>query len=187
MLTAGCCIFLQAAARQASPLPELHFPPLEVGDVILRQGIGLDSMVIAKVSDSVYSHVGMVAAVNPEITIIHAAVDDLPDKANQVIASSLPFFVSKARRIAVKRYPMSAEERARAAWYLRSQLGQPFVLDGKRESLYCATLILHALSPQMSSGLNFHYLHLPGFEGWFLFPEDFWADERSRLIFKEQW
>ena len=115
MLTAGCCIFLPAAARQASPLPDLHFPPLEVGDVILRQGIGLDSMVIAKVSDSVYSHVGMVAAVNPEITIIHAAVDDRPDKANQVIASSLPFFVSKARRIAVKRYPLSAEERARAA------------------------------------------------------------------------
>ena len=103
-------------------MPDLHFPPLEVGDVILRQGIGLDSMVIAKVSDSVYSHVGMVAAVNPEITIIHAAVDDRPDKANQVIASSLPFFVSKARRIAVKRYPLSAEERARAAWYLRSQL-----------------------------------------------------------------
>ena len=46
------------------PLPEL-----EVGDVILRMGVGVDSVVIAKLSNSKFSHVGIISQVHPEIMV----------------------------------------------------------------------------------------------------------------------
>lgn len=162
-------------------------PQLEVGDIVLRQGMGADSVVIAEVSGGSYSHVGMVARVEPQVVIIHAATTDLPDPRlhNQVIESSLDEFAAKAVRLAVKRYALNATERREIALYLESMLGEPFVLDGQKGSLYCSTLVQRALSPYLPlEGIDYNYVELPVFTGWYLFPEQFMQDKRSRLIFK---
>ncbi|MBO8415657.1 MAG: hypothetical protein IAB19_04670 [Proteobacteria bacterium] len=162
-------------------------PQLAVGDIVLRQGMGADSVVIAQVSGGSYSHVGMVARVEPEVVVIHAATTDLPDprRHNQVIASTLPDFAAKAVRLAVKRYQLADNERGEIALYLESMLGEPFVLDGRKGSLYCSTLVQRALSPYLPlDGIDYNYVEMPVFSGWYLFPEQFMLDRRSRLIFK---
>lgn len=55
-------------------LPDL--PKLQVGDVILRCGVGADSLMIASVSQSLYSHSGIVFATEPEVLIVHATTAD---------------------------------------------------------------------------------------------------------------
>ena len=181
------CLCLQPAAQRLPPSAilqsTLNLPPLQLGDVVFRCGRGIDSAIISEISKSKYSHVGMVAALQPQIVIIHATTDDVPTKANQVIASTLSFFVQEAKRFAVKRYALSAQEQQQIAAFLHSQLGEPFVLDGKRDSLYCTTLIVKALGAQRSASLRFHYLQFFGITGWFLFPEDLWQDARSQVIY----
>lgn len=192
---AFCCILSallltqdsRPVSRFISPQLLQSCPPLAVGDVLLRQGIGADSAVIIRVSGGEYSHSGMVAAVSPQVVIIHASADDDPDPArhNQVTASTLPQFARRAVRLAVRRYPLSAGQRREIGLYLYSMLGEPFVLDGSGDSLYCTTLLLRALSPYYEPGpLAFEDPQVPLFSGWYLYPQKFMEDSRSRLIFQ---
>ena len=160
------------------------FPQLEIGDVILRQGLGVDSALISKVSHSQFSHIGMVAAVSPSIVVIHATTDDDPKHLNQVIVSSLFDFVSKSKRIAVKRYFLTEKQKREISLFLKSMLGKPFVINGEKDSLYCSTLISKALSPYIDTKkLEYSYLDLPVISGWYLFPEEFLQDKNSSLIY----
>ena len=66
----------------------LHsLPTLEVGDIIFREGIGVESIIIQKLSKHNYTHIGLVISTKP-IIILHATPDDNPKKPNQVILSS---------------------------------------------------------------------------------------------------
>ncbi len=187
----ACCLLLCRDSRPLSRhilLSQLQScPPLSVGDVLLRQGIGADSEIISRLSGGDYSHSGMVAAVSPQVVIIHAAAADDPDPArhHQVIVSSLPDFAGRAVRLAVRRYPLTAEQRQEIGLYLYSMLGEPFVLDGRENALYCSTLILRALSPYFEPGpLVFEDLQVPLFRGRYLYPQKFMEDPRSSLLFQ---
>lgn len=170
-------------------LRSLGMPALETGDVILRQGLGIDSAIIARLTDSEFSHVGIVAETEPEIKIIHATTDDHAREPDQVIASPVAEFISNARALAVKRYKLNPEQKERLRTYLKEQLGHSFVLrpgEGS-DTLYCSTLVKHALQqggvPSSAEELALQYIDFAAVEGWYLFPESFLQDRRSTLLF----
>lgn len=161
-------------------------PPLKVGDVILRQGTQADSYFICKASGSRYSHSGMVAKVTEAgAVIVHATTDDDAEHQNRVIESTLEDFASRAAVLAVKRYPLTPEQQGKIADFLFSMRGHPFELTGDKDDLYCTTLLTRALSPCFDmSTLPYDKVELPAVGGLYLFPQRFWEDERSALIFE---
>lgn len=164
----------------------MKIPPLKAGDVILRQGTQADSYFICKASGSRYSHSGMVAKVTEEgAIIIHATTDDDEKHKNRVIESTLEDFASRASVLAVKRYPLTPSQQDAIADYLYSMLGSPFELTGDKDDLYCTTLLTRALEHCFDmSLLPYDKVELPGVGGLYLFPQRFWEDERSTLIFE---
>ena len=75
-------------------------PELKVLDIVLRAGIDLDSLLIQKLSNSPYSHIGVVISTKP-LQILHASSTDTQ---NKVAVSEFSYFLANAKGIAVKRY-----------------------------------------------------------------------------------
>ena len=75
-------------------------PELKVLDIVLRAGIDLDSLLIQKLSNSPYSHIGVVISTKP-LQILHASSSDTQ---NKVAVSEFSYFLANAKGIAVKRY-----------------------------------------------------------------------------------
>ncbi len=75
-------------------------PELKVLDIVLRAGIDLDSLLIQKLSNSPYSHIGVVISTKP-LQILHASSTDTQ---NKVAVSEFSYFLANARGIAIKRY-----------------------------------------------------------------------------------
>lgn len=74
-------------------LPNL--PLLQVGDVVLRRGVGADSLVISTVSQSRFSHCGIVVAIEPVVLVTHATTAD-----DQGIADYLAYLKSMQHQAA---------------------------------------------------------------------------------------
>ena len=78
--TAAILIFLFTAPKQDQNLSSVpwqeHMSELRPGDLVLRLGTVTDSLIIAKVSHSSYSHIGMIIEVWPEILVAHATTSD---------------------------------------------------------------------------------------------------------------
>ncbi len=85
-------------------------PPLEIGDIIFREGRGIESVVIQALSNHHYTHIGLIVSTHP-IIILHTTPDDNPTKTNQVILSSLDEFLFHAKQIAIKRFDFSTQTR----------------------------------------------------------------------------
>lgn len=164
---------------------DLHnLPELRVGDVVLREGIGDDSLVISQVTKSQFSHIGIVINDNP-IRIMHATTNDDLDNPNQVIISTLDHFVSYAYRIAVKRYPLSDESRLSISEDAMNYVGREFVFSPEsKDSLYCTTLLLKMLEPHTELDVSFSYLNIPFMAGNYLYPQSFLDDQNSTLIYQ---
>ena len=75
-------------------------PKLKVLDIVLRAGIDLDSLLIQKLSNSPYSHIGVVISTKP-LQILHASSTDTQ---NKVAVSEFDYFLANAKGIAIKRY-----------------------------------------------------------------------------------
>ena len=75
-------------------------PELKVLDIVLRAGIDLDSLLIQKLSNSPYSHIGVVISTKP-LQILHASSSDTQ---NKVAVSEFDYFIAHSKGIAVKRY-----------------------------------------------------------------------------------
>lgn len=67
-------VYYQQRNSQQSSL--LNLPELEVGDWVVRMGTVNDSWWISYLSNSEYSHIGMIVATEPKILVIHAITDD---------------------------------------------------------------------------------------------------------------
>lgn len=159
-------------------------PPLEVGDVLLREGAGADSRLIARVAGGPYTHVGIVVSTAPEL-ILHAAPDDDPDRPYQVILSTPAAFRARALRLAVKRYPLSAPQRARLQEQARGFVGRPFELAAGEDALYCSSLAARLLGAQVRLHLREVEVSLPLVGGRFLSPQSFFEDEGSVLLYAD--
>ena len=67
---------------------------INVGDWIFRSGVQIDSLIVKKLDGGIFSHIGMVVAIEPEIKVIHATTTDDENIPNQVIISSLADFTA---------------------------------------------------------------------------------------------
>ena len=171
---------VKLSMQTIAPLPEL-----EVGDILLRMGVGADSYVIAAASDSLYSHAGIVCAVTPEILVTHATTaDDAGSKFEGVITIPIANFVSEASRIAVVRYPgLDEAEKPLVTTYLKSMEGQPFSLNQDSDSIYCSNLVLYALQDHVQIKVEPQKVDMPLFDGTFYFPQAFLEDSQAQLIY----
>lgn len=167
----------QAPAQQAAP-QAITLPPLAVGDWVFRAGTSAESRLIQQLSNSEFSHIGMVVSLQPEALIVHATTDDDPSQSNQILASTLSAFISPqlARSFAIARpqFVSQAEKQQAAAWLLQ-QLQQPFILAERNQPhRYCTTLLVDALQhTQQPFQPNWQQINAPMFRGEYLFPNAF--------------
>ena len=190
LLLGGCALLLVLlpAANDVRPtgllLPLLPpLPKLQIGDLVFRQGLGQDSALICALSESAYSHVGMVVEVTPEVLVVHATTDDDHSRPDQVIVSTLAAYVHQGRRLLIKRYPLTARQKHQVQQSLWAQQGKPFMLTGKRDELYCSTLVSRVLAPFIEPRWPYSQVQMVGFSGEFLFPETLVQDQRSQTVF----
>lgn len=164
---------------------DINLPPLEIGDLVFRKGLGAESLLIEKLSDSPYTHIAMVVQTKP-IILIHATTDDDKNKKNQVILSSLENFVKYSHKIAIKRLKFSKENKEKIINFAKQNLGKKFVLSSSQDSLYCTTLIENSINQVENFKINKDFVNIPYFKGYYLFPKAFFADERSVLVYESE-
>ena len=144
-----------------------------------------DSALIAQMSHSIYSHVGMVAQVDPEITVIHATTeDDLGAPHAGVVEVPLRAFVHESTAIAIVRFDLTPKEQKLIQDFLCSKLGQDFHLDATAERNYCSTIVADALSQHLQLHLQPIYLEIPLLSGDYLFPQAFIDEPHGKLIYR---
>lgn len=189
-----------------------NLPKLKIGDVIFREGIGTDSSVIKALSNSEYSHIGLIINVEP-LEILHATTNDRENMQNQVIISDFAEFSKIAKNIAIKRYDINDDVRENIKKDSIKYIAKPFVLAAKQDSidsknhnisqdsieskksrevllnensniLYCTTLLEDILSKYIHLNIYYSYVALSLFQGYYLFPKAFLDDEDSIFIYK---
>ena len=165
-------------------LSSLDIPSLKKGDLIFREGIGADSIVISNISNSIYTHVGMVVNLEP-ILVIHATTNDNKRFKNQVIISTLQEFVDLSNSIAIKRFDIRDSDLNIIVSYLYSKIGEKFVLNNQSNRLYCTTLLYDAISLVMPLEVKDSRLDLPFLSGGYLLPKSLYENNQSKLIYKE--
>ena len=175
-LSAALYIAQAPAARSVFSVSAL--PPLAVGDWIFRSGTSTESQLIQTLSNSEFSHIGMVVSLQSEPLIVHATTSDDPQRTNQVLSSPLAEFIDPklARHFAIARPSfLTAQENQQAAQQLLQQLGQPFVLaERSSEHLYCTTLLADALQHSASPFQpQWQQINAPLLSGEYLFPSAF--------------
>ena len=172
--------FTGSASREK--LPRIFVLPdagaLQAGDWIFRSGTSADSRLIKSLSQSRFSHIGIVVQTQPQVLIAHATTDDEPSQPNQVLISTLAAFAAaeKADAVAVARPRfLTAEQRAASARYAAARKGQAFALAAREKNpFYCTTLLLDAIWKQAPAfAPQWQYLDVPVFRGEYLFPQAF--------------
>ncbi len=145
----------------------------ESGDFILRKGCNTESVVIAHLSDSLFSHIGMVISTNPFL-IIHATTDDNPNFPNQIIISPLAEFLNQGKIFALSR--LKAPQSIREALVIDSKeyLHRAFVLDTSDSKLYCTSFLESLIAKHMPISLPYTQIAVPLVSGEYLFPQAFY-------------
>lgn len=174
------CFFLTLIYLQFKPSDKQNIDmtglqaKLKVGDWIVREGVGYESILIKKMSQSDYSHIGVIVEIYPEIKIVHATTDDHPDRLNQIVVSTLSEFVdvSRSHQWAIYRHEkLTQQQRESVAFNILNQLGQAFILDIKQKPhRYCSTVIAEQLPKQQQQILKWSPVEFPGIHGELLFP-----------------
>ncbi|TLX53663.1 hypothetical protein DN826_17260 [Stutzerimonas nosocomialis] len=155
-----------------------HLPPLAIGDWVLRMGTSTDSRVVQQLSSGAYSHIGMVVAVEPRVMVIHATTDDHPERANQVLLSTLEEFFQPglASRIAIARPTfLQTPQKLAIARALLAEQGKPFVLEPRDTAhRYCTTLLADAIRAEHPAfDPPWQHIDVAFFRGEYLFPQAF--------------
>lgn len=163
---------------------KLDYPPLEVGDLVFRKGLGAEALVINKLSTSPYTHIAMVIQTNPTL-LIHATTDDDKTKLNQVILSSLEDFAAHGTKVAIKRLKFSKEQKRQIAHFAKKELGRKFILSADKEAFYCTNFIENSIQKVIKDfKLERKYVDVAIVNGDYLFPKAFFDDEKSFLIYE---
>lgn len=163
-----------------APLPEL-----KVGDLIFRMGVGTDSFVIADITNSKYSHMGIISSIEPEILVTHATTaDDAGSNFEGVITIPLKHFVSEASSLAIGRYQDlkdSSIDDVQA--YLKSIEGQPFTITPDPNSIYCSSMVVYALQDHVKMQVEKTLLNIPLNKGEYYVPQAFIDDPNLKIIY----
>lgn len=158
-------------------------PPIEVGDVIFREGIGMDSAIIQKLSNHRYTHVGIIVSNDP-IIILHASTDSCANHAESVVLNTFEEFLQCSHNIAIKRFGLSADVLQNIINRAYQRLGDAFVLSHNHQRLYCTTLLEYAIEPFVALNLPYTNVEFPILSGEYLFPKAFFEDSHSVLIYE---
>ena len=154
------------------------FSLIQVGDWIFRNGVQTDSFIVKKLDGSVFSHIGMIVSVEPEIKIIHATTNDNENKPNQVIISTLTEFTAPdlAQMYAVARPNfLSDKQKKQIIEELLTKQGERFILASRdQEHLYCTTLLYDTIIKyQPDFNPEWKHAKFPLLSGDYLFPGAF--------------
>ncbi|MDA3055835.1 YiiX/YebB-like N1pC/P60 family cysteine hydrolase [Campylobacter sp. CN_NA1] len=167
-----------------------NLPNFEVGDLIFRLGDEFDSLLIARISDFRYSHIGVVIDTAP-LTILHATVGGgETDKENgAVIKSSFDEFLAHARKIGVARINfLTQTQKNELVQNLKAKLGEKFILAKSTEpNLYCTTLIereIFKIYPNFTP--KYTQINAPIFNGLYLTPKAFLEYDGVEILY-ESW
>lgn len=165
-------------------------PEIKRGDLIFREGKSKDSAVIKYISNSKFSHIGVVYETEP-LRIIHATTDDNLQNPNKVIISDISEFLKEAKNIAFKRINLESNQVEIFLNGLEKNLGKDFILYGldsselERESkpIYCTTLIETELRKIIPINIEYELVNFPFLSGYYLFPKAFY-DNIGELIYE---
>lgn len=151
---------------------------VQLGDWVFRQGTSLESHMISQVSNSEFSHIGMVVELQPQVMIAHATTSDHATLKNQVLLSTWDEFATPrlASQLAIARPQfLSASQQLRIVARVKQQIGQPFVLqDQHRPHLYCTTLLADAIAHEYPAfAPRWQKLQQPLVHGYYLYPQAF--------------
>lgn len=168
-------------------LSYVHAAQLEVGDIVLRTGTTVDSLVIQKLANVRYSHIGVITQISPEIIVVHATTDDDPTKLNQVITTDFTTFVSPQfakNHLILRPDFLTNDEKIIFSQKINAKIGQLYVLKKQGEdNLYCTTLIAQPLLElHPSTILQWHEINLGPFQGQYLFPDTFIDIKGMKII-----
>ena len=178
--------YYQQRNSQQSSL--LNLPKLEVGDWVVRMGTVNDSWWISYLSNSEYSHIGMIVATEPKILVIHATTDDGEIGSDQVIVSELDRFLSPAlakKGAIIRPIFLDSKKKKEIVSAIWKQRGKPFILASKdKYHLYCTTLLLDSIQHfHPSFQPQWTKINIPLFEGEYLFPQSFVDYPNTRIIY----
>lgn len=158
--------------------PVIAAKSLQIGDLVLRAGTTMDSLLIQKIGRVEYSHIGIITQIQPEVIVTHSTTDDDPDHPNQVLSTPLSIFLSpefSQKQMIVRLDFLNNEEKQILVNHIHNQVGQPYSLKSKEHhSTYCTTLIsqpLLQLRPNLH--LQWHNINFGPFKGDYLFPDAF--------------
>lgn len=166
-------------------MQKLNLPKLEIGDLVFRAGLGSESFLIEKLSQSSYSHITMVVQISP-ILLIHATTDDDKNAKNQVILSSIDDFLKFSDKIAIKRLKFDKKTKEKIVKQALQNLGKKFILSTDENAFYCTTLIENSINQVALFHLKRSMIKAPFNEGLYLFPQAFFDDNKSILIYESK-
>lgn len=162
-----------------------YLPFLEIGDLVFRAGIGSESFLIENLSQSPYSHIAMVVKTSPTI-LIHATTDDDKNAKNQVILSSMDDFLKLSHKIAIKRLKFDEKTKQKIVAKDLEHLGRKFIISTDKDAFYCTTFLEQSINSITPFHLQYTLIKAPFNEGLYLFPQTFFENNQSVLIYESQ-
>ena len=153
----------------------------QIGDLIFRKGMNVESDIITYISHSPFSHIGMVVSLEP-FSVIHATTDDDKNALNQVIISSLEDFLAQAKVVGLKRLDLPQETRLKIAQDSLNYLTKPFVLSTDSTRFYCTTFLLDMILQKTEFEVEFINVDFAFLGGEYLFPSAFWNHKKTLKI-----
>lgn len=162
-----------------------HLPSLEIGDLVFRAGIGSESFLIENLSQSPYSHIAMVVKTSPTM-LIHVTTDDDKNAKNQVILSSMDDFLKLSHKIAIKRLKFDEKTKQNIVTKALEHLGRKFIISTDKDAFYCTTFLEQSINSITTFHLQYTLIKAPFNEGLYLFPQTFFENNQSVLIYESQ-
>ena len=166
-----------------------HLPQLEIGDWVLRAGTATDSQFIMQLSQSHYSHIGMIIQTTPKLLIIHATTDDYLPEKDQVLITPLAHFLSPqlaTHYLILRPTFLSISQKQNITKIILKEKGKPFILNNKENPhLYCSTLLANAIKQEYPDfSPKWKTLSTVPFDGDYLFPQAFVDYQNVKIIYR---
>ena len=141
------------------------------GDLILRQGLDLDSSIISFMSDSKFSHIGIINSTEP-LTVLHATTND-KESQNKATIQDMRDFLKESKNIKILRLKADEKTRLNILKEARKHLGRAFVLSSDKDKFYCTTFLEESIKAYFDIELKYTDVDFSLFKGKYLFPQSF--------------
>lgn len=166
---------------------------IKIGDLVLREGTSVQSQIISQLSDSKFTHIGIITSVEDVILVTHASNDEETNEA--VSETTLDEFISfdlaySVRIIRLKNIPVNVREKI--ALNAKQKIGQKFYLvsdsmSNSDKRMYCTTLIYDAIRQELPEfTLKWKTINMPAINGAFLMPSAFLETDNELIYSSEQ-